>query len=197
MTSGKTGVAEITRLLQGPGAGRVMAEELLPLVYKELRSLARSRLSKLKPGQTLGATDLVHEVWMKVVGTNDPGWDKRAHFFGAAANAMREILVDQARRRTAGKRNVARREVLPTDLPEVRGVLSFTDVLTVHEALTELEQQHARPGKVVLLRFFAGMSMPEIAEMLQVSVPTVERDWRFARAWLQQRMGGPANDTHE
>jgi len=195
MASGKDGVAEITRILREPTRTRVTAEELLPLVYKELRGLARRKLSRLKPGQTLGATDLVHEVWLKVAGDGDPGWDKRAHFFGAAATAMRDILVDQARRRTAKKRDVGRREVMPADVPELRGAPSFDDVLTVHEALSALEAEHPRPAKVVLLRFFTGLSMPEVAETMQVSLPTVERDWRFARSWLQERMGGPAIDT--
>ena len=188
---------ESTRVLREPGADRVAGEELLPLVYKQLRDLARGRLSRLKPGQTVSATDLVHEVWLKVSAGGDPGWEGRAHFFGAAANAMREILVDQARRRFAKKRDAGRREVMPTDVPELRGDLPATDVLTVHESLTQLERDHPRPAKVVLMRFFGGLSMPEIAEALQLSVPTVERDWRFARAALQELMKSSARDKDE
>ncbi len=197
MSTADSQLAEITRLLREPGSDRVAGEELLPLVYKQLRDLARGRLSRLKPGQTVSATDLVHEVWLKVSTGGDPGWEGRAHFFGAAANAMREILVDQARRRFAKKRDAGRREVMPTDVPELRGDLPATDVLTVHESLTQLERDHPRPAKVVLMRFFGGLSMPEIAEALQLSVPTVERDWRFARAALQELMKSSARDKDE
>src|SRR5262245_11956848 len=193
MTPGSN-VAAITRLISAPQQ-RFAAEELMPLVYQELRRLARARLARLKPGQTVSATELVHEVWLKVAADHDPGWEGKAHFFGAAANAMREILVDQARRRTAKKRDVARREVLPADVPEFRDGLPAEDLLSLHDALAEFEKEHERPAKVVLLRFFAGLSMQEIAEALQISVPTVERDWRFARSSLQQRMGSQVDDS--
>jgi RNA polymerase sigma factor (TIGR02999 family) len=193
MTPGST-VAAITRLIKSPPQ-RIPADELMPLVYQELRRLARARLARLKPGQTVSATELVHEVWLKVAAGGDPGWEGKAHFFGAAANAMREILVDQARRRSAKKRDVARKEVLPADVPELRNGLPSEDLLSLHEALAEFEKEHERPAKVVLLRFFAGLSMQEIAEALQVSVPTVERDWRFARSSLQQRMGSNNGDS--
>src|SRR5262245_24618930 len=127
-------VAAITRLIKAPPK-RVPADELMPLVYQELRRLARARLARLKPGQTVSATELVHEVWLKVAAGSDPGWEGKAHFFGAAANAMREILVDQARRRTAKKRDVARKEVLPSDVPEFRDGLPSEDLLSLHEAL--------------------------------------------------------------
>lgn len=177
--------ASITELLRSGAT----TDRLLPLVYDELRSMARARLAKLPPGGTMRATDLVHEAWLRVAGGKDPGWQSRAHFFGAAANAMRNILVDQARRHHGQKRDRSRKEPLPTDVPELEHGLSLEDILTVHEALRELEQQHQRPAQVVLLRFFGGLGMAEIAHVLQVSLPTAERDWRFARSWLQERIG--------
>lgn len=180
----------IAEVLARAGAARVPAEHLLPLVYDELRELARVRVQRLGPGHTLRATDLVHEVWLRVVSDGDPGWDGRAHFFGAAANAMRNILVEQARRRAAKKRDVSKREPLVDDaLPDVESSVSATDVIALHEALNELAKSHERPARVVELRFFSGLEMAEIAPLVGVSLPTVERDWRFARAWLQDRIG--------
>jgi RNA polymerase sigma factor (TIGR02999 family) len=170
---------------------RVAASSLLPLLYDELRQLARGRVARLARGHTLRATDLVHEAWMRIVSGGDPGWDGRAHFFGAAANAMRNILVEQARRRSSRKRDASRKADLPTDLPDLDAALPYEDVLSVHEALVALEQQHERPARVVELRFFGGLPMADIAGILGVSVPTVERDWRFARSWLQDRLGAP------
>lgn len=164
------------------------------MVYDELRELARARVHKLARGGTLRATDLVHEAWLRIVRGGDPGWDGRAHFFGAAANAMRNILVEQARRRSAQKRDVARREVISDDLPDLDTALPAADLLSLHEALLELAKLHPRPARVVELRFFSGVEMAEIARLLDVSLPTVERDWRFARAWLQDRMGSELPD---
>ncbi len=178
----------ISAVLTGSG-GRVAAEALLPLVYEELRELARVRVHQLARGHTLRATELVHEAWMRVVKGGDPGWEGRAHFFGAAANAMRNILVEQARRRFAKKRDAHKREAIADDLPDLETAAPATDVIALHEALIELEKQHQRPARVVELRFFSGLEMAEIAPLVGVSLPTVERDWRFARAWLQERMG--------
>jgi RNA polymerase sigma factor (TIGR02999 family) len=174
--------------------GRADAAELLPLVYDELRSLARARVAKLARGHTLRATDLVHEAWLRIIAGGDTGWDGRAHFFGAAANAMRNILVEQARARASQKRDHSRKAELPTDVPEIEAGLPFADVLSVNESLLQLEQQHQRPATVVTLRFFGGLGMAEIADILGISLPTVERDWRFARAWLQDRLGTTAGD---
>lgn len=187
---GSPTVSAIAALLKGEPS-HIDAERLLPLVYDELRELARARVAKLARGHTLQATELVHEAWMRVVAGGDPGWDSRAHFFGAAANAMRNILVEQARRRFSQKRDAKRKEELPSELPELEHELPFEDVLTLHEALGELEKGHERPAKVVMLRFFGGLSMPDIAAMLDISLPTAERDWRFARSWLQDRLDVP------
>jgi RNA polymerase sigma factor (TIGR02999 family) len=180
----------IATLLKG-GRRSVDAAALLPLVYDELRHLAHARVAKMARGHTLRTTELVHEAWMRIVAGGDPGWDGRAHFFGAAANAMRNILVEQARRRATLKRDAGRKVALPDDLPEFASDLPFDDVLTLHDALLELEKVHERPARVVSLRFFAGLTMPEIAGMLDISLPTAERDWRFARSWLQDRLGAP------
>jgi RNA polymerase sigma factor (TIGR02999 family) len=170
---------------------RVSASRLLPLVYDELRQLARARVAKMARGHTMRATELVHEAWLRVVAGGDPGWEGRAHFFGAAANAMRNILVEQARRRASLKRDNKRKTELPTDVPDLDPNLPYEDVLSVHEALTQLEQEHERPAQVVSLRFFGGLPMPDIAAILGISLPTAERDWRFARSWLQDRLGAP------
>jgi len=170
------------------------ASELLPLLYDELRRLARVQVDRRARNFTIRATELVHEAWMHVVGDEDPGWDGRGHFFAAAARAMRNILVDQARRRGAKKRDAALREPLNDDIPQLDPELSNTDVLALNEALAALEEHHERPAKVVELRFFSGLAIAEIAEILTISVPTVERDWRFARAWLQERLGAELPD---
>jgi RNA polymerase sigma factor (TIGR02999 family) len=179
----------ISAVLTRTGGPRVTAEELLPLVYEELRELAQARVHRLARGHTMRATELVHEAWMRVVRGGDPGWDGRAHFFGAAANAMRNILVEQARRRFAQRRDASRREELIDDPPALQLDAPAIDVLALHEALVEFEKSHDRAARVVELRFFSGLEMAEIARVLGVSVPTIERDWRFARAWLQERLG--------
>jgi RNA polymerase sigma factor (TIGR02999 family) len=176
-------------LARGPTA-RATAETLLPLVYDELRELAQARVRRLANGYTLRATELVHEAWLRVVKGGDPGWDGRAHFFGAAANAMRNILVEQARRRFAQKRDAGRKEVLDDEPADVDVGLPPADLIALHDALAELEVGHDRAAKVVELRFFGGLEMAEIAKIVATSLPTVERDWRFARAWLQDKMGG-------
>lgn len=179
----------MTRALRGvQPEDRRSAEELLPLVYAQLRRLAHAQLERLSPGQTLQPTDLVHEAWMRVVGIEDPGWHGRAHFFCAAARAIRNILVEAARRKGSLKRGGPRARGVDPD--EVAVVLESPDpdILAVDGAIEELRRIKPRLGKVVDLRFYAGLSMREIAEICDVSVPTVERDWRYARAWLQERV---------
>lgn len=187
MSDPAASIEQIQMLLQQ--GDRVAAERLLPIVYDDLRQLARARIARMAKGRTMHATELVHEAWMRIVSGGDPGWQGRTHFFGAAANAMRNILVDQARRRGALKRDAQRKEAMPDDVPDLEHGLPYADILTVHEALEAMERDHPRPAQVVLLRFFGGLQMPEIAQMLDISLPTAERDWRFARAWLQDRIG--------
>jgi RNA polymerase sigma factor (TIGR02999 family) len=183
----------LTMILQSIGRGDApSAERLLPLVYEELRTLARARLARTPPGNTLQATALVHEAYMRVVGEADPGWDGRGHFFGAAATAMRDILVEQARRKGSLKRGGDRKRVGADAIENEALAIEppADDVLALDEALKKLEAEDPRKGQVVALRFFAGLTNEEIAAALDISLPTVERDWRFARAWLQREMGG-------
>ncbi len=168
------------------------AESLLPLVYEDLRRMARARLGPAAERATLQPTALVHEAWLKLVEKGDPGWDGRRHFVGAAARAMRRILVDDARRRQARKPEPhARRVELDDQTPEERpSGPTPEEVLDVDALLTRLEESDPRKAEIVHLRFFAGLTQPEIAEMLGVSLGTVERDWRFARALLAHRLEG-------
>jgi RNA polymerase sigma factor (TIGR02999 family) len=187
-TSGDMAGGEVTRVLHAVGDDPRAAAELLPLVYQELRRLAGSHLAGRPPGRTLEATALVHEAYLRLVGREDPGWNGRAHFFGAAARAMRQILVEEARRKATRKRGGDRRRVGdPGDLPGAPD-LPLEDILALDEALARLEAIDDRKAQMVILRFFAGLDNGQIARMLDVSVPTVERDWRFARSWLQREL---------
>ena len=178
----------VTRLLKAAVDGDPRAaEDLLPLVYDELRTLARARLRKIPPGQTLQPTALVHEAYLRVIGNQDPGWDGRGHFFAAAARAMRDILVEQARRKMALKRGGDRRRVAAEQAEPVFEPPT-DDVLAVHEAVKRLEQDDPRKGQIVNLRYFARLTTAETAAALGVSVGTVEREWRYIRAWLQREL---------
>jgi RNA polymerase sigma factor (TIGR02999 family) len=181
-------LSKLTETITAARAGQPQAAaELLPLLYEELRRLGKALIRKQPPGQTLQATALVHEAYAKVVGSTDPGWDGRGHFFAAAARAMREILVDQARRRNALKRGGDRnRQALDAaDLPIESRV---DDIIALDAALTKLEEQDPQKAQIVNLRFFAGLNMQEIAAYLNTSKSTIERDWRFIRAWLYKEL---------
>ena len=180
----------VTQVLQAAGAGDAeAAAELLPMVYSELRKLARARMARIPPGNTLQSTALVHEAYMRVVGSHDPGWNSRGHFFAAAAQAMRQILVEQARRKASLKRGGDRKRV-DVDAVELPIEPPSGDVLALDEALQRLEQDDPRKGKIVMLRYFAGLTMEETAAALDVSVPTIEREWRFIRAFLYTQLSG-------
>jgi RNA polymerase sigma factor (TIGR02999 family) len=181
--------SELTGILREVGDGREEAgARLLPLVYDELRKLAQHRLASLAPGRTLQATALVHEVWLKLVGDEDPGWNHRGHFFGAAAQAMREILVDYERRRRSLKRGGDRRRIeISRELSAV-DTTEDDDLLALDAALERLEKERPRHHQVVMLRHFAGFTVPETADALGVSPATVDRDWSFARAWLHREL---------
>jgi RNA polymerase sigma factor (TIGR02999 family) len=165
------------------------AAELLPTVYAELRRLAAALTAQLPPGQTLQPTALVHEAYLRLVRTQDPGWKGRRHFFGAAAQAMREILIEQARRKGRRKRGGGARRI---ELSEELAVIEppADDLLALDEAIQQLQAEDPRVAEIVLLRYYAGLSVAETAETLGQSVSTVTRDWRFARAWLAGRLGG-------
>ena len=177
---------DITRVLQAAREGdSEAAAELLPLVYDQLRSLAASRMRGIPPGQTLQPTALVHEAYARLVGAEDPDWENRAHFFFAAARAMRDILVEDARRKASAKRGGDCRRV---DLAQLSVALDAAPgaMLALDEALRALAHEDDRKHRVVLLRFFAGLTEEQIAGMLDVSTRTVKRDWRFATARLHK-----------
>ena len=178
--------------LEDVRAGRLKAEALLPLIYSDLKRMASAHLRRLPAGQTLQPTALVHEAWAKLVGGEDPGWENRRHFFGAASRAMRELIVDTLRRKAAAKRQ------LPSPAAELESSLQpaallpeLTDVLAVDAALEKLERENAEAAKVVVLSFYGGLTFEEIAELEQLSTRTVERKWQFARAWLLDALADP------
>lgn len=179
----------ITQLLDAAAAGRGSAsEELLPLVYDELRRLAASQMQREPAGHTLQPTALVHEAYLRLIGNDaTPVWNSRAHFFGAAALAMRRILVERARRKGRVRHGGgSRREELTDDLPEPDG--EEIDLVALDEALSRLEAHNAEAGRVVMLRYFAGLSIEDTAAALGVGVTTVKDDWAYARAWLRRAM---------
>ena len=171
-----------------PEGESIPAAELLPKVYAELRALAAALTSQLQPGQTLQPTALVHEAYLRLVRGQDPGWEGRRHFFGAAARAMREILIEQARRKAAVKHGGHGRRV---ELAEGLAVIEppAEDVLALDEAVQQLQEQDPRLAEIVLLRYYTGLSIEETAEVIGASLSTVKRDWRYARAWLALRLG--------
>ena len=175
----------VTQLLHAAGAGDpTAAADLLPLVYEELRKLARARLAQTPPGNTLQPTALVHEAYLRLVGGAETTWNSRGHFFAAAAQAMRQILVDSARRKRSKKRGGERQRIELDDIDFAPELDHRVDLLEVDRALTELQQVDERKARIVLLRYFAGLSEEDTASALDVSVRTVQREWRFARAVL-------------
>ncbi len=173
---------DLTGILQAIEEGDPRAgEQLLPLVYDELRQLAALRLAQEKPGQTLEATALVHEAYLRLVG-DEHHWDHRGHFFAAAAEAMRRILVDAARRKQAIRHGGGRRRVALQDHHRI--TQSPDGLLALDEALTRFASEEPAKAELVKLRFFAGLSMPEAARALNISLATAERWWAYARTWL-------------
>jgi RNA polymerase sigma factor (TIGR02999 family) len=178
-------MSDVTRILEAIDRGDTQAaNQLLPLVYDELRKLAAQRLAQEKPGQTLQATALVHEAYLRLVdATQEPRWDSRGHFFAAAAEAMRRILVEQARRRGAQKRGADCKRI---DFPELAETSDDDplDLVALDEALRKFEALYPQKAQVVQLRFFAGCTLEETAQMLGIARATAQRHWAFARAWL-------------
>jgi RNA polymerase sigma factor (TIGR02999 family) len=160
---------------------------LEPIVYQNLREIAQQRLRRFRPGDTLNTTALVHEVYLKLVDQTRADWQDQAHFFATASRAMRFILIDYARARTAARRG-GRQANLHLDGLELAADERAVDLIELDEALTKLATFDVRLGRVVELRFFAGMNYDEIAEVTKLSVPTVKRDWQRARVWLYQMM---------
>lgn len=180
----------VTRLLAELGAGHQAAfDRLLPVVYAELKRVAARQLRQERPDHTLDPTSLVHEVYLKLVDQREARYADRGHFFGVAARAMRRILVDHARGRRAKKRDGG----VPVDLtPGVAVSAGDGDVLAVDELLDQLAEVDPRQARVVELRYFVGLDIDETAATIGVSRATVKRDWVLARAWLLERLGGPA-----
>jgi RNA polymerase sigma factor (TIGR02999 family) len=179
---------DVTRMLQAAQAGdHKAAERLLPLVYTELRKLAKARMARLPPGQTLQPTALVHEAYLRLIGKTDMRVDGRGHFFFAAARAMRDILVEQARSKAGPKRGGGRRRVELSDSLALDGPPA-EEIQALHEALTELETLDPLKARIVELRYFVGMDVKETADAIGVSERTVHRHWRFIKAWLRGRL---------
>ena len=181
---------DVTRILDEVGEGdrREAFERLLPLVYDELRSLAKAHLAHERPGHSLQATALVHEAYLRMLAGQGPSWKDRRHFYYAAAQAMRRILIEHARKRGRLKRGGGRVQVTMDDI-QVGDGPPMEDLLALDEALARLEERDPRMAEVVHLRFFAGLSVEETAAALEISERTVKREWAVARAWLYQALG--------
>jgi RNA polymerase sigma factor (TIGR02999 family) len=184
-------MSDVTQILSAIEHGDpAAAEQLLPLVYDELRQLAARELSRERPGLTLQPTALVHEAYLRLIGGGaEPRWDGRGHFFAAAARAMRHILVEEARRKGRLKRGGGRRREL-ADLDGLLASDSDQDVLALHEALERFAAHDPLKAKLVELRFFAGVTLEQAAKCLGISPSTADRAWRYARAWLYSAMAG-------
>ncbi len=180
----------LTRILREIGAGRAKAsDELLPLVYDELRFLARQRLREERVNHTLNATALVHEAYLRLAGGDAVAWENRAHFFGAAARAMRRVLIDHARRRGRAKRGGEQRQI-PLSVVDLMTDPVRDDVLAIDQAVEKLAARDPRMAEIVQLRFYAGLSVEETASALGLSDRTVRREWNLARAWLTRELEG-------
>jgi len=184
-------MSDVTRILSAFEQGDPhAAEELLPVVYEELRKLASHKLNNEKPGQTLQATALVHEAYLRLVGAQQgQHWDSRGHFFAAAAEAMRRILLNRARDKKRLKRGGDRRRI---NLDEIEDAFDASDeqLIALNEALDQLAKDDPTSAQVVKLRFFAGLSLREAATALGMAHRTAERQWAYARAWLYDRLRG-------
>lgn len=188
-------MSDVTQILSAVERGDAgSTERLLPLVYDELKKLAARRLAREKPGQTLQATALVHEAYLRLAGGGAAaGWESRGHFFAAAAEAMRRILVERARRKAGPKAGGGRRRV---DLGAVEPAIDGPpiDLIALDEALTALEAKDRRKADLVRLRFFAGLSIEQAAAALGIAVATANNDWSYARSWLRLAMTGDRPD---
>jgi len=164
-----------------------IAAQLLEMVYDELRKLAASRMAQEAPGQTLQATALVHEAWLRLGGDHQPQWQNRAHFFGAAAEAMRRILIENARRKNA-VRHGGNLERVNIDSLDLASAMDNEEVLALDEALERFSIEHPEKAQLVRLRFFTGMTLGDAGKILGISEPTAKRHWAFSRAWLYREI---------
>ncbi len=179
-------MSDVTRLLEAIQHGDARAgEQLLSLVYAELRQLARAKMAREPAGHTLQATALVHEAWLRL---GEQRFENRAHFFGVAAEAMRRILIERARRRLATRHGGGIGHVNQDGLEIAAPIETDDELLAVHEALTALAAHDPRKAELVKLRYFAGLTIPQAAEVLNISTPTAKRDWTYARTWLYRQI---------
>ena len=184
----ETSSQSVSYLLQRwSGGDRAALDQLLPLVYGELHRMARRYMHQQPDGHTLQTTALIHEAYLRLMGQQEKHWENRAHFFGVAAQAMRHILVDYARSQLREKRGGGAQR-LSLDDALTLGPEHSAELVALHDALTELARLDERQSKIVELRFFGGLTEPEIATILQVSQRTVSSDWRLARAWLLRQL---------
>ena len=183
-------MSDLTRILDAARQGDPKAaDELLPLVYGELRKLAANRMARESPGHTLQPTALVHEAWLRISGDDERTWNGRQHFFAAAAEAMRRILVDRARRRQAAKRG-AGAEPLNVDEVDIAMPAADDQLLAVNEALATFAMVDAQKAELVKLRYFVGLTFEEAADVLGIAVPTAKQWWAYSRAWLRVEIAG-------
>lgn len=188
MAAGNSSNRNVTQILAAMASGEPRAtDELLPVVYNELRRIAAAQLMHEQPGQTLQATALVHEAYLRLVGDEARSWEDRRHFFGAAAEAMRRILVDRARRKRSLRRGGGRRQV-DFDVESIPIESANVDLLALDDALDKLANEDRISAELVKLRFFAGMSEQEAADVLGISRATAARHWAYSRAWLFERL---------
>ncbi len=184
---------DLTRLLNSVESGDTTAsDDLRRLIYDELRKLAAQKMARESPGQTLQPTALVHEAWLRLGGAEQPPWQNRAHFFAAAAEAMRRILIDNARRKRA-TRHGGHLERVAADAMDIAAETRDEQLLAVHEALDRLAAHDAAKAELVKLRYFVGLTIEQAAQVLGISEPTAKRYWAYARAWLYREINNPEN----
>ena len=185
---------DISRILEKVSSGDAhAAHELLPLVYEQLRAAARKQMAQERRDHTLQATALVHEAYVRLVGSRDVSWENRAHFYVAAAEAMRRVLIEHARKRGREKRG-GERQRIPLSGDELALDPNYEEIMSVDAAIRRLEKQDGRMARIVRLRFFAGLGVKEIAAVLGLSDRTVRREWALARAWLHRELSGDGRD---
>lgn len=187
--------SDVTRLLNSLGQGEAAAaDELLAAVYAELRQLAAGKMALERPGQTIQPTSLVHEAWLRLGGGKEQKWENRAHFFGAAAEAMRRILIENARRKQAAKHGGGQQRLDVADV-EISAEVKDDELIEVNEVLEKFTALEPQKAELVKLRYFVGLSLEETAEVLGISVPTVKRWWNYSRAWLRAEMASARQIT--
>jgi len=183
-------MSDVTRILQSVESGNAKAaDELLPLVYAELRKLAAAKMANESPNQTLQPTALVHEAWLRLIGNENVKWQGRAHFFGAAAEAMRRILIDNARRKRALRHGGGQQRLDVSEI-EIAAPAKDDELLAINSALEKFATVNKQKAELVKLRYFVGLTIEESADILGVSAPTAKRWWTYSRAWLSVEIAG-------